>query len=567
MFLSKKTAWILHDMTNTQIDGNINSIYSQPRCVYIQDVIDMQAHRFFVSDGQHFINSVMSREAFTNCMGRYDLASMELKGMVIQMTEYKFAVRGGIGAELVIEACTYIGEGSLSGESTNINEHIVINQEVEPGCLYQIDFQNVAGNLTCPLFCYVKNKLDEKCDVGGDVSCNIKKAISHEEDEPFNLFKCNIQSKLAHLSPKNSKGRFKERNILKERDLNASQSSSKQSLISTDAEMCKLSISEIEKHINFDESKYSVIFNEGGMERSQDEPNILKSSVSTIRSCSEAPRSSIFVPDGSFISLGPGTLEAVSGKDNAEPSLDKIFSESFLALCDSPLVCGNRHSTLVSVNFPSTADILRSSTKEGVPNESILTASLESNESLWTFGRKRMTEIRLPRTHKTMSKMSINIGSRSTIGKNELKDNKFFILNDFYTDISKAEESIDVECESTGTPQLISKSLGDVVPESIFDEQVYFSKRKPIMIKLCKGPYEPAEKKEGRGRKACLSIRRTPVISYYATGGSTKIYFKRDRAGTLLYLRPPEKSNETEKCIFSNYVHINRKRKESMFSV
>lgn len=116
MLFTKNTSWILK-----QFYSGIGNI---PRLAYVQDVISLTKKKVILSDGMHFIHSIFEADAYQSMTESFSEQSLVLKGGVLMLKKYEFirSQRGRI--QIKIGDSIYMGEGSLSGDTKDINQQI-----------------------------------------------------------------------------------------------------------------------------------------------------------------------------------------------------------------------------------------------------------------------------------------------------------------------------------------------------------------------------------------------------------------------------------------------------------
>lgn len=114
MILSKTNSWIREELLGHK--------ETAPRYCYIQDIVNAQDHRFFISDGIYFIKSTIPQKSFLELTKRYNQDSLQLKGSIILARKHVYMVKRDNRVEMVLEDCVYLGEGNLSGETRDIND-------------------------------------------------------------------------------------------------------------------------------------------------------------------------------------------------------------------------------------------------------------------------------------------------------------------------------------------------------------------------------------------------------------------------------------------------------------
>jgi len=114
MILSKTNSWIREELLGHK--------ETAPRYCYIQDIVNAQDHRFFISDGIYFIKSTIPQKSFLELTRKYNQDSLQLKGSIILAKKHIYMIKRDNRVEMVLEDCVYLGEGNLSGETKDIND-------------------------------------------------------------------------------------------------------------------------------------------------------------------------------------------------------------------------------------------------------------------------------------------------------------------------------------------------------------------------------------------------------------------------------------------------------------
>lgn len=112
MIFTKATSWFQKQLETKNL--------SKPRLCYIQDVVDFEKSVFILTDGFHFIFSIFEKGSFFEMIQNFSLESLEIKGSILLLQEYRF-INYRNRLELRITKCTYLGEGSLSSDTKDIN--------------------------------------------------------------------------------------------------------------------------------------------------------------------------------------------------------------------------------------------------------------------------------------------------------------------------------------------------------------------------------------------------------------------------------------------------------------
>lgn len=132
MILSKSNSWMHKEL--------MGFVSPSARYCYVQDIISMQAGRFVISDGFHFVASTIPEQPLSQLMEGYSTESLQLKGSVILVSRHTFSISTRSKIEMTVEDCIYFGEGCLSQETKDINRSLT-NHSLEL-------FQNKIGKDT-----------------------------------------------------------------------------------------------------------------------------------------------------------------------------------------------------------------------------------------------------------------------------------------------------------------------------------------------------------------------------------------------------------------------------------
>ncbi|KAI4292066.1 hypothetical protein PAPHI01_1340 [Pancytospora philotis] len=226
MILSKKLSWMLAEAEDSLPGAPKGTLLVGLRYVYVQDVIDMQTRRFFVSDGRHFVACGITSEAFTLCMRDYDPNSICFKGSILTLMKYRFvrSVRGAV--ELLVEEVWYTGEGSLAGDALDLNDALnrkrsekgtdvaagvreLLNgqnkhdeagaadtMQIDEGARYSINFMDVKRIVDPRLYAYLVREFKESHDREGNAEID---ASDSEAWDMFGPFKNRLVDKFKHL--------------------------------------------------------------------------------------------------------------------------------------------------------------------------------------------------------------------------------------------------------------------------------------------------------------------------------------------------------------------------------
>lgn len=116
MLFTKNSAWMLKDFSSTAKNA--------PRLCYVQEVINMAKRRFILSDGLHFAYSTFVDDSYEKMTTAFSKQSLVLKGGILMIKSYEFTINGNKKAELIVREGVYIGEGSISNDTKDLNLYI-----------------------------------------------------------------------------------------------------------------------------------------------------------------------------------------------------------------------------------------------------------------------------------------------------------------------------------------------------------------------------------------------------------------------------------------------------------
>lgn len=116
MILSKANSWIIEELTQQEKEG--------VRYCYIQDIISSKDHKFFISDGLHFVKTTIPHKLFAKFTKGYSSEGLSLKGSVLIILKHNFQISMTKRVEMVISDCIYLGEGNILGDTKDINETV-----------------------------------------------------------------------------------------------------------------------------------------------------------------------------------------------------------------------------------------------------------------------------------------------------------------------------------------------------------------------------------------------------------------------------------------------------------
>ncbi|ELA41002.1 uncharacterized protein VICG_01961 [Vittaforma corneae ATCC 50505] len=113
MLFTKNNSWLLMQLSSPTL--------KPLRFCYVQDIANLKKGILVITDGAYFIRSTFMSNSYSNMIRTYREDSLALKGSILMLRSYALVVAANGKIELNVEECIYMGEGSLSGETRDIN--------------------------------------------------------------------------------------------------------------------------------------------------------------------------------------------------------------------------------------------------------------------------------------------------------------------------------------------------------------------------------------------------------------------------------------------------------------